>query len=247
MMLILDRAPEDNTALVAVIEDAQTRLDEIAGGIAHVASIALPWEIRTERISYNAINILRESSVLDPRLQEFPTLAVVETRHIVHYAYGFNRPENLGLPNDFNWYGKLAPLVLNIECNHKYSSFQLINVHEEAALVERSAILIDQQKTPFKTQLTQFLTEHITADNSAPVAQHFFNSDLRAVTFSGDAPPDVLDTLKDITGQILMDYPHAKIKDDIDPSVVFAVGAAKYAKALVDAERLADSYGHDEL
>ncbi|THX40499.1 hypothetical protein D6D08_10648 [Aureobasidium pullulans] len=185
---------------------------------------------------------------------------MIETRHVVQIAYGFDLPQNLGLPKDFDWSAKVEPLVLHIEYNWNFMGFQLIHIYKAAASLEHDAMFkgftdvnylgTDQKSaTEIENQLSAFLAKHIRPPGpSTPPGDHFYIPDLRAVTFSGDAPPHAFDVLRTAVEKVMEGYPYAQLYDTIRPSELFAVGAARYAQFLVEFHRDFNPHGgHEEL
>ncbi|TIA09040.1 hypothetical protein D6C81_08855 [Aureobasidium pullulans] len=175
-------------------------------------------------------------------------------------AYGFDLPQNLGLPKDFDWSAKVEPLVLHIEYNWNFMGFQLIHIYKAAASLEHDAMFkgftdvnylgTDQKSaTGIENQLSILLAKHIRPPGpSTPPGDHFYIPDLRAVIFSGDAPPHAFDVLRTAVEKVMEGYPYAQLYDTIRPSELFAVGAAKYAQFLVEFHRDFNPHGgHEEL
>ncbi|THY74129.1 hypothetical protein D6C86_09573 [Aureobasidium pullulans] len=110
-----NRIPADNAALIDVLQAARNVLEATSADNAYISVVALPWEIRTYKLDEVVINAISGASLLDPRLEEIPRLTMIETRHVVQIAYGFDLPRNLGLPMNFDWSAKVEPLILHIE------------------------------------------------------------------------------------------------------------------------------------
>ncbi|THY90997.1 hypothetical protein D6C93_06406 [Aureobasidium pullulans] len=252
--------PADNAALIDVLQAARNVLEATSADNAYISVIALPWEVRTYKLDEVIVNAISGASLLDPRLEEIPRLTMIETRHVVQIAYGFDLPQNLGLPKDFDWSAKVEPLVLHIEYNWNFMGFQLIHIYKAAASLEHDAMFkgftdvdylgTDQKSaTGIENQLSIFLAKHIRPPGpSTPPGDHFYIPDLRAVTFSGDAPPHAFDVLRTAVQKVMEGYPYAQLYDTIRPSELFAVGAAKYAQFLVEFHRDFNPHGgHEEL
>lgn len=139
-MLTQNRIPADNAALIDVLQTARNVLEASSADNAYISVIALPWEIRTYKLDEVIDNAISGASLLDPRLEEIPRLTMIETRHVVQIAYGFDLPQNLGLPMNFDWSAKVEPLVLHIEYNWNFMGFQLIHIYKAAASLEYDAM-----------------------------------------------------------------------------------------------------------
>ncbi|THX85099.1 hypothetical protein D6D04_02034 [Aureobasidium pullulans] len=252
--------PADNAALIDVLQAARNVLEAASADNAYISVVALPWEIRTYRLDEVIINAISGASLLDLRLEEIPRLTMIETRHVVQIAYGFDLPQNLGLPMNFDWSAKVEPLILHIEYNWNFMGFQLIHIYKAAASLEHDAMFkgftdvdylgTDQRPvTEIENQLSIFLAKHIRPPGpSTPPGDHFYITDLRAVTFSGDAPPHAFDVLRTAVEKVMEGYPYAQLYDTIRPSELFAVGAARYAQFLVEFHRDFNPHGgHEEL
>ncbi|KEQ79976.1 hypothetical protein M438DRAFT_386309 [Aureobasidium pullulans EXF-150] len=252
--------PADNAALIDVLQAARNVLEAASADNTYISVIALPWKLRTHKLDEIIIDALTDASMLDPRPKEILRLTMIETRHVVQIAYGFDLPQNLGLPKDFDWSAKVEPLVLHIEYNWNFMGFQLIHIYKAAASLEHDAMFkgftdvnylgTDQKSaTGIENQLSAFLAKHIRPPGpSTPPGDHFYIPDLRAVTFSGDAPPHAFDVLRTAVEKVMGDYPYAQLYDTIRPSELFAVGAAKYAQFLVEFHRDFNPHGgHEEL
>ncbi|THW26588.1 hypothetical protein D6D23_03322 [Aureobasidium pullulans] len=256
--------PDDNAVLIDVLEAVRNILEAASAENTYISVIVLPWKLRTHKLDGIIIDALTDASMLDPRLKEILRLTMIETRHVVQIAYGFDLPQNLGLPKDFDWSAKVEPLVLHIEYNWNFMGFQLIHIYKAAASLEHDAMFkgftdvnylgTDQkstidQATGIENQLSIFLAKHIRPPGpSTPPGDHFYIPDLRAVTFSGDAPPHAFDVLRTAVEKVMEGYPYAQLYDTIRPSELFAVGAAKYAQFLVEFHRDFNPHGgHEEL
>ncbi|THY60650.1 hypothetical protein D6C98_02271 [Aureobasidium pullulans] len=252
--------PADNAALIDVLQAARNVLEAASADNAYISVVALPWEVRAYRLDEVIINAISGASLLDLRLEEIPRLTMIETRHVVQIAYGFDLPQNLGLPMNFDWSAKVEPLVLHIEYNWNFMGFQLIHIYKAAASLEHDAMFkgftdvnylgTDQKSaTGIENQLSIFLAKHIRPPGpSTPPGDHFYIPDLRAVTFSGDAPPHAFGVLRTAVEKVMEGYPYAQLYDTIRPSELFAVGAAKYARFLVEFHRDFNPHGgHEEL
>ncbi|THW91653.1 hypothetical protein D6D15_03710 [Aureobasidium pullulans] len=204
--------PADNAALIDILQAARNILEAASADNAYISVIALPWEVRTYKLDEVIINAISGASLLDPRLEVIPWLTMIETRHVVQNAYGFDLPQNLGLPMNFDWSAKVEPLVLHFEYNWNFMGFQLIHIYKAAVSLEHDAMFkgftdvnylgTDQrptigQATEIENQLSIFLAKHVRPPGpSTPPGDHFYIPDLRAVTFSGDAPPHAFDVLR---------------------------------------------------
>jgi len=138
--LTQNKIPADNAALIDILEAARNVLEAASADNAYISVIALPWEIRTYKLDEVIVNAISGASLLDPRLEEIPRLTMIETRHVVQIAYGFDLPQNLGLPMNFDWSAKVEPLVLHIEYNWNFMGFQLIHIYKAAASLEYDAM-----------------------------------------------------------------------------------------------------------
>lgn len=73
--------------------------------------------------------------------------------------------------------------------------------------------------------------------------------EVRAVTFTGDAPSSASSILREIVDVVLMGFAKARVLDTIQPSEVGALGAARMARQMV--EYMQDEHGtytmHEEL
>ncbi|THY70308.1 hypothetical protein D6C95_10337, partial [Aureobasidium pullulans] len=252
--------PADNAALIDVLQAARNVLEAASADNAYISVIALPWKLRTHKLDEIIIDALTDASMLDPRPKEILRLTMIETRHVVRIAYGFDLPQNFGLPMNFDWSAKVEPLVLHIEYNWNFMGFQLIHIYKAAASLEYDAMFkgftdvdylgTDQRPaTGIENQLSAFLAKHVRPPGpSTPPGDHFYIPDLRAVTFSGDAPPHAFDVLRTAVQKVMEGYPYAQLYDTIRPSELFAVGAAKYAQFLVVFHRDFNPHGgHEEL
>ncbi|THW68318.1 hypothetical protein D6D19_08979 [Aureobasidium pullulans] len=228
--------PADNAALIDVLQAARNVLEAASADNAYISVVALPWEIRTYRLDEVIINAISGASLLDLRLEEIPRLTMIETRHVVQIAYGFDLPQNLGLPMDFDWSAKAAASLEHDAMFKGFTDVDYLGTDQRPA-------------TGIENQLSIFLAKHIRPPGpSTPPGDHFYIPDLRAVTFSGDAPPHAFDVLRTAVEKVMEGYPYAQLYDTIRPSELFAVGAAKYAQFLVEFHRDFNPHGgHEEL
>jgi hypothetical protein len=142
-----------------------------------------------------------------------------------------------------NTFKEVGKQILNLQGAKRMAQFQKEFVSTTLSSIQLGTNLI------FRTSGYTGDVYTGKAKTSSTSVEHLRHQDvkhLHAIVFSGDAPPALIQRIRNIITDLLPGQAE-KVRDSIDPLYVGAIGAAEWAKRQAEDPKIMKDPAHDEL